>query len=195
MVLPAFRSREAVTRVPVSLQRGQRMQLPPVGYTSSGTDAQATTTYGPPSGCEEPRGGAVRSSRLTPTNEGSGCTAAQTRSRCRRWHKLVDCKLLMTVTERPATEVAAMDAYSAGVVSALGRTLAARAGSGARGVENVIQTDAALNPGNSGGALADSGGEVVGFNAAVAGIGLGLAIRIGAGTRRIVANLLHDGKV
>src|SRR2546421_4472522 len=69
MVLPASRSRESMTRVPVSLQRGQRMQLPRAGYTSSGTDAQATTTYGPPSGCEEPRAGAVCSSRLTPTNE------------------------------------------------------------------------------------------------------------------------------
>ena len=84
---------------------------------------------------------------------------------------------------------------TAGVVSALGRSLAARAGAGTRVVENVIQTDAALNPGNSGGALADSSGEVVGINTAVAGIGLGLAIPIGAGTRRIVASLLHDGRV
>ena len=82
-----------------------------------------------------------------------------------------------------------------GVVSAVGRSLAARAGAGTRVVENVIQTDAALNPGNSGGALADSSGEVVGINTAVAGIGLGLAIPIGASTRRIVAALLHDGRV
>jgi S1-C subfamily serine protease len=84
---------------------------------------------------------------------------------------------------------------TAGVVSAVGRSLAARAGSGARIVENVIQTDAALNPGNSGGALADSTGEVVGINTAVAGIGLGLAVPIGSGTRRIIAALLHDGRV
>jgi len=84
---------------------------------------------------------------------------------------------------------------TAGVVSAVGRSLAARAGAGTRVVENVIQTDAALNPGNSGGALADSSGEVVGINTAVAGIGLGLAIPIGASTRRIVAALLHDGRV
>ena len=84
---------------------------------------------------------------------------------------------------------------TAGVVSALGRSLAARAGSGTRVVENVIQTDAALNPGNSGGALADATGEVVGINTAVAGIGLGLAIPIGATTRRIIASLLHDGRV
>ena len=84
---------------------------------------------------------------------------------------------------------------TAGVVSALGRSLAARAGTGTRVVENVIQTDAALNPGNSGGALADAAGEVVGINTAVAGIGLGLAIPIGATTRRIIAALLHDGRV
>jgi S1-C subfamily serine protease len=84
---------------------------------------------------------------------------------------------------------------TAGVVSALGRSLAPRTGSGTRVVENVIQTDAALNPGNSGGALADASGEVVGINTAVAGIGLGLAIPIGATTRRIIAALLHDGRV
>ena len=62
-------------------------------------------------------------------------------------------------------------------------------------VENVIQTDAALNPGNSGGALADSTGEVIGINTAVAGIGLGLAVPISTTTRRIIAALLHDGRV
>jgi S1-C subfamily serine protease len=80
---------------------------------------------------------------------------------------------------------------TAGVVSAVGRSLAPRTGA----VENVIQTDAALNPGNSGGALADSAGEVVGINTAVAGIGLGLAIPISTTTRRIIAALLHDGRV
>ena len=84
---------------------------------------------------------------------------------------------------------------TAGVVSAVGRSLATRSGGGGRIVENVIQTDAALNPGNSGGALAAASGEVVGINTAVAGIGLGLAIPIGDATRRIIAALLHDGRV
>ena len=75
---------------------------------------------------------------------------------------------------------------TAGVVSALGRSLATRDGRSSRLVENVIQTDAALNPGNSGGALADSRGRVVGFNTAVAGIGLGLAVPIDAVTRGIL---------
>jgi S1-C subfamily serine protease len=84
---------------------------------------------------------------------------------------------------------------TAGVVSALGRSLAAQAGNSARIVENVIQTDAALNPGNSGGALADASGSVVGVNTAVAGVGLGLAIPIGTATRRIITALLRDGRV
>jgi S1-C subfamily serine protease len=84
---------------------------------------------------------------------------------------------------------------TAGVVSALGRSLAARDGRASRLVENVIQTDAALNPGNSGGALADARGRVVGINTAVAGIGLGLAVPINAATRAIVAALVHDGRV
>ncbi|HLG92794.1 MAG TPA: trypsin-like peptidase domain-containing protein [Acidimicrobiales bacterium] len=81
---------------------------------------------------------------------------------------------------------------TAGVVSALGRSLPTRAGSATRLVENVIQTDAALNPGNSGGALANSQGEVVGVNTAVAGVGLGLAVPIDSTTRRIVAALMRD---
>jgi len=84
---------------------------------------------------------------------------------------------------------------TAGVVSALGRSLAARDGRASRLVENVIQTDAALNPGNSGGALADARGRVVGINTAVAGIGLGLAVPINAATRSIVSSLIHDGRV
>jgi S1-C subfamily serine protease len=84
---------------------------------------------------------------------------------------------------------------TAGVVSALGRSLAARDGRASRLVENVIQTDAALNPGNSGGALADGRGRVVGINTAVAGIGLGLAVPINAATRAIVSSLMHDGRV
>ena len=84
---------------------------------------------------------------------------------------------------------------TAGVVSALGRSLATRDGRSSRLVENVIQTDAALNPGNSGGALADSRGRVVGINTAVAGIGLGLAVPIDATTRAILSSLMRDGRV
>jgi S1-C subfamily serine protease len=84
---------------------------------------------------------------------------------------------------------------TAGVVSALGRSLPTRSGSAARLVEDVIQTDAALNPGNSGGALADARSRVVGINTAVAGIGLGLAVPINATSRRIIAALMRDGRV
>jgi S1-C subfamily serine protease len=84
---------------------------------------------------------------------------------------------------------------TAGVVSALGRSIATRDGRTSRLVENVIQTDAALNPGNSGGALADSAGRVVGNHTAVAGIGLGLAVPIDPGTTRILAALIGDGRV
>jgi S1-C subfamily serine protease len=84
---------------------------------------------------------------------------------------------------------------TAGVVSALGRSLPTRSGSAGRLVENVIQTDAALNPGNSGGALADGIGRVVGVNTAVAGIGLGLAVPINDATRRIISALMSEGRV
>jgi S1-C subfamily serine protease len=84
---------------------------------------------------------------------------------------------------------------TAGVVSALGRSLPARSRRAVRIIDNVIQTDAALNPGNSGGALADSRGRVVGINTAVAGIGLGLAVPINAATRAVVGALMRDGRV
>jgi S1-C subfamily serine protease len=84
---------------------------------------------------------------------------------------------------------------TAGVVSALGRSLPARAGRTMRYIDNVIQTDAALNPGNSGGALVDSAARVVGINTAVAGVGLGLAVPINAATRQIVGALMRDGRV
>jgi S1-C subfamily serine protease len=85
---------------------------------------------------------------------------------------------------------------TAGVVSALGRSLpVGRRGGPQRMVENVVQTDAALNPGNSGGALVDGAGRVVGINTAVAGVGLGLAVPINEATRRIVAALMSDGRV
>ena len=83
---------------------------------------------------------------------------------------------------------------TAGVVSALGRSLPTRSGANVRVVDNVIQTDAALNPGTSGGALADGRGRVVGINTAVAGVGLGLAVPINAATRRIVAALMTEGR-
>lgn len=80
---------------------------------------------------------------------------------------------------------------TAGVVSALGRSLPTRQG---RVVDNVIQTDAALNPGNSGGALADGRGRVIGVNTAVAGVGLGLAVPINDATRTIIAALMAEGR-
>jgi S1-C subfamily serine protease len=80
---------------------------------------------------------------------------------------------------------------TAGVVSALGRSLPTQGG---RIVDNVIQTDAALNPGNSGGALADGRGRVVGVNTAVAGVGLGLAVPVNAATRQIVGALMTEGR-
>jgi S1-C subfamily serine protease len=84
---------------------------------------------------------------------------------------------------------------TAGVVSGLGRSLPVGTRSATRIVEDVIQTDAALNPGNSGGALADSQGRVVGINTAVAGVGLGLAVPINTTSRRIIHALLRDGRV
>jgi len=84
---------------------------------------------------------------------------------------------------------------TAGVVSALGRSLPARSRRAGRIIDNVIQTDAALNPGSSGGALADSRGRVVGVNTAVAGVGLGLAVPINDATQRVIAALMSDGRV
>jgi S1-C subfamily serine protease len=84
---------------------------------------------------------------------------------------------------------------TAGVVSALGRSLPTQSGTATRIVDDVIQTDAALNPGNSGGALVVASGEVVGINTAVAGMGVGLAIPINEITRQIVATLMAAGRV
>lgn len=81
---------------------------------------------------------------------------------------------------------------TAGIVSALGRSLPTRRG---RVVDEVIQTDAALNPGNSGGVLADSHGRMVGVNTAVAGVGVGLAVPINTNTQRIIASLINTGRV
>jgi len=80
---------------------------------------------------------------------------------------------------------------TAGVISALGRSLPTGSG---RIVDNVIQTDAALNPGNSGGALADGQGRVIGVNTAVAGVGLGLAVPVNAATRAILGALMTEGR-
>jgi S1-C subfamily serine protease len=84
---------------------------------------------------------------------------------------------------------------TAGVVSALGRSLPVYDGRRGRLIDDVIQTDAALNPGNSGGALADARGRVVGVNTAVAGVGVGLAVPINANTRQIISDLVSHGKV
>ncbi|GAA1507609.1 trypsin-like peptidase domain-containing protein [Dactylosporangium maewongense] len=84
---------------------------------------------------------------------------------------------------------------TAGVVSALGRSLPVRDGRHVRLIDDVVQTDAALNPGNSGGALADASGKVVGINTAVAGIGLGLAVPVNSTTRLIMSELMATGKV
>src|SRR5579875_2689796 len=84
---------------------------------------------------------------------------------------------------------------TAGVVSALGRSMPAGGRGGTRLIEDVIQTDAALNPGNSGGALADSEARVVGINTAVAGVGLGMAVPVNTTTRKIISALMSDGRV
>ena len=85
---------------------------------------------------------------------------------------------------------------TSGVVSGLGRSLATADGNGHRRfVEDVIQTDAALNPGNSGGALADWKARLIGVNTAVAGMGLGLAVPINATTQAILAALMRNGRV
>jgi S1-C subfamily serine protease len=84
---------------------------------------------------------------------------------------------------------------TAGVVSGLGRSLPTQSGRAVRVIDDVIQTDAALNPGNSGGALATSDGRVVGINTAVAGLGLGLAIPVNDTTQQIIGALLADGHV
>jgi S1-C subfamily serine protease len=84
---------------------------------------------------------------------------------------------------------------TAGVVSGLGRSIPARTGRHVRLIDDVIQIDAALNPGNSGGALATSDGLVVGINTAVAGYGLGLAVPINSTTRQIISELLSTGRV
>jgi S1-C subfamily serine protease len=84
---------------------------------------------------------------------------------------------------------------TAGVVSGLGRSIPTRDGRNVRLIDDVIQTDAALNPGNSGGALSDSAGRMVGVNTAVAGYGLGLAVPINSTTRQIIGELVSNRQV
>ena len=85
---------------------------------------------------------------------------------------------------------------TSGVVSGLGRSLATADGNGRRRfIEDVIQTDAALNPGNSGGALADWQARLVGVNTAVAGMGLGLAVPMNGTTQAILSALMRNGRV
>lgn len=88
---------------------------------------------------------------------------------------------------------------SAGVVSGLGRSLVAGDHRAARVIDNVIQTDAALHPGNSGGALADSEARVVGINTALVGPGLGqglgLALPIDTASRGVIGALMSEGRV
>jgi len=141
--------------------------------------------------------GSTSSFRVTGTDPLSDLAIVRADGPTPRPARLGDASLLLVgqLVVAVGNPLGLAGSVTAGVVSALGRSLPSRSGGAVRIIDDVIQTDAALNPGNSGGALAISSGEVVGINTAVAGVGLGLAVPINDTTRSIITALLVDGRV